>query len=70
MKTPEEKYNNDLIYHDLVNMIYAMIDKADLSPSEIREAAMYACIQYELRHTRPIHIHIGNTNNPLSQAKG
>ncbi len=68
MKTPEEKYNNDAIYHNLVDVIYGMIESADFSPSEIREAAMYACIQYELRHTRPIKI--GNPAHLLSQTSG
>lgn len=56
MKTPREKYNNDPAYHQLVTMLENFIDMAQFSPSEIREAAMMACINYEMRHIRRVFI--------------
>lgn len=54
MKTPEEKYANDPMYHALVDTLEYMIHKAEFTPSEIREAAMFACIRYEEKTIRPI----------------
>lgn len=51
MKTPEEKYLNDPQYHTLVETLYALIARAEFTPSEIREAAVYATILYEMRRT-------------------
>lgn len=49
MKTPREKYMNDPEYHQLVTMFEAFIDRAQFTPSEIREAAILACINCEMR---------------------
>lgn len=52
MKTPKEKYMNDPEYHHLVNTLERMIEQARFTPSELREACMLACINYEMRHVR------------------
>jgi len=52
MKTPREKYMNDPEYHRLVNMLEHFVETARFSPSELREAAVLACINYEMRHVR------------------
>lgn len=52
MKTPREKYMNDPEYHNLVNMLESFIERAHFSPSEMREACVLACINYEMRHIR------------------
>jgi hypothetical protein len=52
MKTPREKYMNDPEYHQLVTMLENFIEKAQFTPSELREAAMLASINYEMRHVR------------------
>lgn len=49
MKTPEEKFNNDPDYRRLVDTLESLIAKAQFTPSEIREAAIFACIRYETR---------------------
>ena len=55
MKTPKEKYANDPNYRRLVDMLEALIVKAEFTPSEIREACMLACIRHEhYRRIRPI----------------
>lgn len=58
MKTPREKYRNDPVYARLVNALYCMIEDANLTPSEVREAAVLACIMYEERRIRAYHIPI------------
>ncbi len=52
MKTPREKYMNDPEYHQLVQMLESFIERAQFTPSELREAAMLASINYEMRHVR------------------
>lgn len=52
MKTPREKYLNDPEYHDLVRMLEKFIEQAQFTPSELREAAVLASINYEMRHVR------------------
>lgn len=52
MKTPQEKYFNDLQYKQLVDMLHHCINQAQFTPSEIREAAMLAAIHYESMNFR------------------
>ena len=55
MKTPREKYATDPNYRRLVDMLEALIAKAEFTPSEIREACMLACILHEhYRRIRPV----------------
>lgn len=50
--SPEYRYFNDPVFHQLVDTLEALVREAELTPSEIREAAMLACIHYEMR--RPV----------------
>lgn len=52
MKTPREKYMNDPQYHHLVSTMEGFIESARYTPSEMREAVVLACINYEMRHVR------------------
>jgi len=52
MKSPKEKYMNDPEYHQLVRMLENFIERAQFTPSELREAAILASINYEMRHVR------------------
>jgi hypothetical protein len=52
MKTPKEKYMNDPQYHELVSVLESFIERAQFTPSELREAAVLASINYEMRHVR------------------
>lgn len=60
MKTPIEKYLNDSHYKKLVDLLESYIHQAEFTPSEVREAAMFACINYELRRASPEKIMIAN----------
>jgi len=52
MKTPAEKYMNDPEYHALVKMLEQFLERARFTPSEMREACVLACINYEMRRVR------------------
>jgi hypothetical protein len=54
MMSTTERYRTDAMFRQLVDMLYAQIDHATFTPSEIREAAMLAHILYEERRIRPI----------------
>ena len=56
MKSPKEKYMNDPEYHELVNVLESFIERARFTPSELREAAVLACINYEMRNVRESNI--------------
>jgi hypothetical protein len=44
-----EKYLNDPIFHHIVTALEASIHRLDLTPGEVREAAVYACMRVEMR---------------------
>lgn len=49
MDTVRERYLNDSKFRALVDTLEAQIHMAEFSPSEVRLAAMQACINYEMR---------------------
>lgn len=58
MKTPREKYMNDSEYHALVDVLESFVERARFTPSELREASVLACINYEMRHIRETNCNI------------
>jgi len=50
--SPRQRYENDPIYNSVVNTLETIIEACQLTPLEVREAAMLACIHYEQRRTR------------------
>lgn len=52
MRSPREKYMNDPEYNHLVRTLESMIERAQFTPSELREACVLASINYEMRHIR------------------
>lgn len=50
MKSPKDRYERDAAYKQLVDALCALIKDANFTPSEVREAAMMACIHYEMWH--------------------
>lgn len=53
MDTPEQRYTRDPIFKHFVDVIESMLHKAEMSPSEVREGAMLACIYFEMRRPLP-----------------
>ncbi len=52
MRSPKDKYMNDPKYHHFVQLMEDLIERADFTPSELREMCILACIHYEMRHVR------------------
>jgi len=50
-RTPARRYMNDNAFRALVRQMESIIHRGQFTPSEVREAAIFACIQYEM--TRP-----------------
>jgi hypothetical protein len=55
-QSARERYHNDPFYKNVVDSLTHMISTAQLSPSEMREAAVLASINYEMMHIRQFHI--------------
>ena len=51
--SPKEKYLTDNEYHALVDYLESMIHRCQFTPSELREAAILASINYEMGQLRP-----------------
>lgn len=49
-----KKYNSDPVFRTIVDMMYTGIAKMDYTPAELRKAAMYAAVKFEMEHTRHI----------------
>jgi len=48
VKSVEARYMNDAEFHALVDMMVKMIFDYQYTPSEMREAAMFACVKAEM----------------------
>ena len=44
----QERYRNDAHFHNLTDTLAAAIYRGDFTPTEVREAAMLACIKIEM----------------------
>jgi len=53
--SPDEKYNTDVTYRTMVDSMTQMIRECHFTPSEMREMAIMASINYELRYAQRIH---------------
>lgn len=49
-----KRYRNDADFHQVVTLLENMIENLRLTPSEIRDAAMFAAIRFEQRSVQPI----------------
>lgn len=47
--TPAERFQRDPQFNRLVSVMEAMIESAEFTPTEIREAAMLAAVRWEMR---------------------
>lgn len=54
MISPEQRYLSDPHFKVLVDTMVAYIQEAKFTPSELREAAIFAAIIYETRFSTPV----------------
>lgn len=52
---PEWRYQHDPKFKSCVDMMHCLIQRAELTPTEVREAAMLACIHHESYQSRRIY---------------
>ena len=52
MESARDRYRNDMEYRALVDMMIAMIHRCEFTPSEMREAAVLASIEYDAVNIR------------------
>jgi len=50
----EQRYMHDPSFRALVDLMVEMISNMDFTPSEMRDAAMFACFQHDMKSTRLI----------------
>lgn len=50
-----ERYENDATFRSVVDALERLVTEVQLTPSEVREAAMFACIRIEERRM-PLYI--------------
>lgn len=67
----EERYQNDVAFHAMVDMMRHYIEQLALTPSEVREASMLACFQYEQRRFRyaPLAISVDAKDDALARLR-
>ena len=56
MWTVHQKYQEDNSYRSLVDMMTSMMIKCEFTPSELRQAAVLAAINFESMRARKLHI--------------
>lgn len=62
--TPEDRYLRDPLFRIFVDTIRKMLERCEMSPTEIREGAMLACIHYEMSHPpRPMFYRVGEASD-------
>jgi hypothetical protein len=49
-QSPKDRYENDAAYKNLVDTIESLLVRSQFTPSEVREAAVMACMHFEMRH--------------------
>ena len=61
-----DRYDHDAEFRIVVDTLMGIILKLEMTPSEVREAAMFACIRVEERFPRPMTFRYMPGDNDLS----
>ena len=61
------KYRNDLWFHRMVDVIYAVLAEAEMTPNEVRQAAIFACTKFEMERPDIDHMYPGLRNKELRE---
>ena len=54
----DERYRDDPHFNRLVDYLVHVVLDMKFTPSEVREAAMYACLRVEMLFPRPLQVEI------------
>jgi hypothetical protein len=46
----QDRYDRDPLFRSVVQILVAAIDRLELTPTEVREAAIFACLRHDLLH--------------------
>lgn len=49
-----EQYENDPVFYKVVNLLIRLIEECQLTPFEIRNAAMFAAIKFQMEQPQPV----------------
>lgn len=55
-KNIHEKYLHDVAFKTVVNSLEHFLNQYEMTPSELRQAVMYACCRHEERTIRPFFV--------------
>jgi hypothetical protein len=49
-----DRYSRDPAFRSLVDAMYGVIRRGEMTPTEVREAAILATTKYEMLHVKPL----------------
>ena len=52
----EQRYQNDAAFRSVVDALMYVVETLQMTPSEVREAAVFACVRIEMARSTPIQI--------------
>lgn len=61
LERQDERYRNDAEFKAIVDLLMSVILKLDMTPDEVREAAMYAALRAETMFPKPLRLEIDPT---------
>jgi hypothetical protein len=64
--TPQERYQRDVEFRVLVDMIESMVSHCKYTPTELREAVILASIHHDIRNPSPIFLTISEYRNHIN----
>ena len=56
MRTPEQNYMLNTEFRMMTDHMEKLLSDYQFSPAEMREAAMLACVHFEMRRARPLFV--------------
>jgi hypothetical protein len=64
--SPADRYKDDPVFRQLVDVIQMVLHDAVMTPTEVREAAVLACCQYEMLTIRPMLIPVRDLDSDVT----
>jgi hypothetical protein len=51
-----KRYEHDVTFRTVVDSLMAIVMRLEMTPGELRECAVFACMLVEMRHPKPFRI--------------